>query len=119
MTAFTDIELAYLAGQQLGRLATVDPAGDPHVVPTVFRLDTKNETVIIGARHLPGRGQRRQYRRHLSAHPTVAFVVDDLASLDPWTPRGLMIRGTAAIEGPEGDTWVRIVPTRVTSWGLS
>jgi hypothetical protein len=31
-----------------------------------------------------------------AAYRTVAIVVDDLESRDPWTVRGLEIRGTAA-----------------------
>ena len=37
MSAFTPEELAYLAGQRLGRLATVGPDGAPHVMPVSFR----------------------------------------------------------------------------------
>jgi nitroimidazol reductase NimA-like FMN-containing flavoprotein (pyridoxamine 5'-phosphate oxidase superfamily) len=33
MSAFSERELAYLARGKLGRLATIDPAGMPHVVP--------------------------------------------------------------------------------------
>jgi pyridoxamine 5'-phosphate oxidase family protein len=34
MSVFTDSELEYLAGQRLGRIATVGADGQPHVVPT-------------------------------------------------------------------------------------
>jgi nitroimidazol reductase NimA-like FMN-containing flavoprotein (pyridoxamine 5'-phosphate oxidase superfamily) len=33
MSAFSDAELAYLKEAKLGRLATVDGKGQPHVVP--------------------------------------------------------------------------------------
>ena len=39
MSVFTDKELDYLAGQRLGRIATVGPDGQPHVVPTSFRYN--------------------------------------------------------------------------------
>jgi pyridoxamine 5'-phosphate oxidase family protein len=38
MSVFTDKELEYLAGQRLGRIAPVGPDGQPHVVPTTFRI---------------------------------------------------------------------------------
>ena len=40
MSVFTDSELEYLAGQRLGRIATVGPDGQPHVVPTSCRYNT-------------------------------------------------------------------------------
>ncbi|TMD79562.1 MAG: PPOX class F420-dependent oxidoreductase, partial [Chloroflexi bacterium] len=33
MSAFTQQEIEYMASQRLGRLATVGPHGQPHVVP--------------------------------------------------------------------------------------
>ncbi|MGH8907817.1 MAG: pyridoxamine 5'-phosphate oxidase family protein [Egibacteraceae bacterium] len=39
MPTFTEEERAYLAGQRLGRPATVDGQGRPHVVLTGFRFD--------------------------------------------------------------------------------
>ena len=127
MSVFTEQELAYLRGQRLGRLATADASGRPHVVPAVFQVDPESGAIEIGARDLKdGRGQRRRYRRQIEANPHVAFVVDDLASVNPWTPRGITMRGVAEIrpEGGErlgpgfGPAWIRIVPTWVSSWGI-
>ena len=39
MSVFTGKELEYLAEQRLGRIATVGPDGQPHVVPTSFRYN--------------------------------------------------------------------------------
>ncbi len=39
MSSFTPDEIAYLQGQRLGRLATVGPDGQPHVVPVSFRYN--------------------------------------------------------------------------------
>ena len=43
MSAFTDKEIEYLDEQRLGRLATVDAEGRPHVVPVAFRY-TRSST---------------------------------------------------------------------------
>jgi pyridoxamine 5'-phosphate oxidase family protein len=55
----------------------------------------------------------------------VAFVVDDLVSRDPWTVRGLEIRGTAvALEDVDppmpfmSREVIRITPAWVASWGV-
>jgi pyridoxamine 5'-phosphate oxidase family protein len=120
---FTDAEIEYLGGQRLGRLATVTPHGRAHVVPTGFRLDDERTAVEIGGHSLAAR--RPAYLRNIETNPWVAFVVDDLAAVQPWTPRGVTIRGRAEIHseggqrlGPGFDAMlVRIVPTRITSGG--
>jgi pyridoxamine 5'-phosphate oxidase family protein len=121
---FTDKEIEYLTGQRLGRLATVMPSGHAHVVPTGFRLDDTSSAIEIGGHDLAAR--RPAYLRNIETNPWVAFVVDDLATVQPWTPRGVTIRGRAEIHteggqrlGPGFDaTLIRIVPTRITSWGV-
>ncbi len=121
---FTDKEIEYLTGQRLGRLATVTAGGRAHVVPTGFRLDDQRTAIEIGGHNLSGR--RPLYLRNIEANPWVAFVVDDLAAVNPWTPRGVTIRGRAEIHpqggerlGPGFDSLlIRIWPTRITSWGI-
>ena len=46
MGSFTDEELEYLAGQRLGRLATINPHGHPQTAPVGFRYTAK--TVAAG-----------------------------------------------------------------------
>jgi pyridoxamine 5'-phosphate oxidase family protein len=121
---FTANETEYLTGQRLGRLATVTAAGRAHVVPTGFRLADDRSAIEIGGHRLASR--RPLYLRNIEANPWVAFVVDDLASVDPWTPRGVTVRGRAEIH-PEGGErlgrgfdamLITITPTSVTSWGI-
>jgi pyridoxamine 5'-phosphate oxidase family protein len=120
----TEKEIEYLTGQRLGRLATVTPRGRAHVVPTGFRLDAERTAIEIGGHNLAAR--RPLYLRSIEANPWVAFVVDDLASVNPWAPRGVMIRGRAEIYasggerlGPGFDAMlVRITPSRIRSWGI-
>jgi pyridoxamine 5'-phosphate oxidase family protein len=64
--------------------------------------------------------------RDIQANPWAAFVVDDLASIDPWRPRMAEIRGRAEVMatggtrlGPGfGEVFIRIHPERVNSTGL-
>ena len=122
MTTFTDQERAYLAEPRLGRLATVDARGRPHVVPTGFRFDPAAGVIDIGGHNLATTKKFRDAR----TNPLVAFVVDDLASTSPWRARGIEVRGEAQTFttggerlGPGfGAAWLRIIPTRVVSWGL-
>ncbi|MBO0867672.1 MAG: PPOX class F420-dependent oxidoreductase [Micromonosporaceae bacterium] len=121
---FTDKEIEYLTGQRLGRLATVTRQNQAHAVPTGFRLDEQRTAILIGGHQLARR--RPLYLRNIENNPWVAYVVDDLASVDPWTPRGVTVRGRAEIHsqggerlGPGFDSMlIRVEPTWITSWGI-
>jgi pyridoxamine 5'-phosphate oxidase family protein len=112
--------VAYLATQRLGRLATVDRAGAPQNNPVGFRYNSDLGTIDIGGRNM---GASRKFR-NLAANPRVAFVVDDLASVQPWRPRMVEIRGHA--EGLRDQEYgpgfsgeiIRVYPDRVISFGL-
>ena len=98
MSNFTPAEIAYLQSQRLGRLATVDAAGNPHVVPVAFRYNPELETIDVG-----GHGIARSKKYRDVAHSgRAAFVVDDLASVDPWRPRMLEVRGRAEVVATGG-----------------
>jgi pyridoxamine 5'-phosphate oxidase family protein len=123
MATFSDKELEYLKDQRLGRLATVDENNAPYVVPVGFRLSEDRDAIDVGGH---GLGRSKKYR-NLKANPKVAIVIDDLASVNPWTPRGIEVRGTAELHDNGGterfgrgwdQAWIRIVPGRVLSWGI-
>jgi len=119
--SFTDAEIEFLRSQRLGRLATIAPDGVPQNNPVGFKVDEEAGTIDIGGWNM---GKSQKFR-NVEANPQVAFVVDDLASIKPWKPRGVQIRGTAealsnqsAGDPKEGDGLIRIHPRRVLSWGL-
>lgn len=122
MSAFTEAEITYLRGQRLGRLASVGASGSPHVVPVGFRLSPDDEAIEIGGHRLSASKKWRDLR----SNSAVAFVVDDLVTVDPWTPRGIEVRGRAELHEEGGDRfgpgwdpeWIRIVPRRIVSWGM-
>jgi pyridoxamine 5'-phosphate oxidase family protein len=113
--SFTEAELAYLATQRLGRLATAQPDGTLQVSPVGFRYNSSLGTIDIGGWHLAA---SRKYR-NVADNGRVAFVVDDLPSVDPWRVRCLEIRGVAeAVQPPGGDAVIRIHPRRIISFGI-
>ncbi len=122
MSVFTPAEIAYLQGQLLGRLATVGADGQPHVVPVGFRYNPDTDTIDIGGH---GFAKRKKFR-DVRYNPRVAFVVDDVPSVQPWRARGIEVRGEAevletggTIIRPDFDpAMFRIRPTRIVSWGL-
>ncbi len=85
MSIFTENELDYLRKQRLGRLATVDRDGNPHVVPVGFRYNSETDTIDVGGHNI---AQSKKWR-DVGKHPRVAFVVDDV--LPPWQPRSIEI----------------------------
>src|SRR4051794_9662634 len=114
MSVFTEPELRYLAGgQQLGRIATVGVDGTPHVVPVAWIYNAVRETIDVGGNGL----ERTKKFRDVARTGRAAIVVDDLASTDPWWPRGIEVRGRGeAIALPT--PLIRIHPERIVSWGI-
>ncbi|WP_333771881.1 PPOX class F420-dependent oxidoreductase [Streptomyces sp. IBSBF 2435] len=119
-TELNDAELAYLRGQRLARLATVDAKGRPQANPVGFFL-RPDSTVDIGGYAM---GTTKKWR-NIAANGHVSLVVDDIASVEPWKVRGVEIRGTAEqIVGPHdlgahlSPELIRITPHSIFSWGL-
>ena len=114
MSVFTEAELRYLAGgRQLGRIATVGVDGTPHVVPGALIYNAARDTIDVGGRELESTKKFRDVART----GRVAIVIDDLASTDPWRPRGIEVRGRGeAIAMPT--PLIRIAPERIVSWGI-
>jgi pyridoxamine 5'-phosphate oxidase family protein len=120
MSAFTEKEIEYMMEQRLGRLATVDTEGRPHVVPVGFRYNPELDTLDIGGRRL---GATKKFR-DAGKTGKAAFVVDDV--LPPWRPRGVEVRGRAEVFSEGGteimegfsEELIRIFPRRIVGWGL-
>jgi pyridoxamine 5'-phosphate oxidase family protein len=120
MSHFTDNEIAYLNSQRLGRLATINAAGEPHVIPVGFRYNPALDTIDI-----PGYGMGTSKKfRDVARDGRVAFVVDDVPQ--PGQVRGVEVRGRAEalqtggnVDVPDRDPQlIRIRPTRILGWGI-
>lgn len=119
MSVFTPAEIAYLTHHSLGRLATVDAEGRPHVVPVRFRYDSERDAIVVGG-YLFGRSKKFRDARRTT---WVAFVVDDVPQ--PGEPRGIEVRGRAEAVLDGQTFWtdadpemLRIVPSHIASWGI-
>src|SRR5205807_7930427 len=99
--ALGELEREFLGSQRIGRLATVGPGGQPHVMPVMYQLGDD------GSLEFDADGIKL---RNLSAEPRVAFVVDAMGP-----KRGVAIQGQASVIGHER---ARLVPRRSYSWGL-
>ncbi len=111
---FTEDERRFLAGQRLGRIATVSRTGEPDVAPVGFRL--VGEAVEVGGFD---NTKTRKYH-NVKATGRASFVVDDLTSVDPWRPRGVKVTGRAEIDlDDRGKPLLRVHPETVWSWGIN
>jgi pyridoxamine 5'-phosphate oxidase family protein len=122
MERFSTSEAAYLLRNDLGRLATAGNDGQPHVTPVTYQFDSESGSTII-----PGFDVDSKKYRDLCENPCAGSVVDDVVSLEPFEARGVVVRGEVEVfeDGGEkhsahiGGSWLRILPNRVVSWGLS
>ncbi len=135
MTTFSQKELEYLKGQQLGRIATTSKDQSPHVTPVAFASD--EERLYLNIQH------DSKKARNIRSNPRVQFVVDDLLSFEDF--RGVLVSGKAELisngkfheigrdliyskypkfqeqypihEGGSNKYILVITPTKIRSWG--
>ena len=111
---FTAAERAYLTAQRLGRIATASADGQADVAPVTFAVN--GDDVLVGGLDIA----RTLKHRNVLATGNAAIVVDDLASVDPWQPRGVKVHGPAVIEtAGNGRPRIRLTPTTIWSWGIN
>jgi PPOX class probable F420-dependent enzyme len=133
-------ERRYLETASLGRLATADAEGRPHVVPVCFALVGDDLATPIDEKPQSVSPDELRRLRDVRENPRVALVVDHYA--EDWSRLGwVQVRGTASRVAP-GDPFhatavtalrtkyeqyadhaleerplLRIVPGSVRSWG--
>ena len=119
----------------MGRLATVDAAGEPHVVPVCFAVD--GDSIYWTVDHKPKATPRLRRLANIEAHRVAELVVDNYA--EDWTELWwIRVKADATVlePGPEaeraldlladkypqyrerrpGGPAVRLVVRRLSSW---
>jgi PPOX class probable F420-dependent enzyme len=93
---------AFLDGQRIARLATVDQQGRPHVVPICFAL--AGETLYSAIDEKPKHGEPSNLRRirNIASMPHVQVLFDHYDDSDWGNLRFVQVRGRARVlEGGE------------------
>ena len=107
---------SYPYAVSIGRLDTLRPDGTLQNNPVGFTFGPETGMFEIGGLNMGG----SQKYKNVVANGLVAFVVDDLESVEPWKPRMIEVRGTAepvSNEDPRRST-ILIHPNRVISFGV-
>lgn len=113
MGVFTEQELSYLRNQPLMRFASASPTGLPDVAAAAFSVD--GDDIVTAGFDI---AKTVRYR-NVQANPRATVVIDDLAAREPWTPRGIKVRGAAVIEADADGQRFRIHPEVIWSWGIN
>jgi PPOX class probable F420-dependent enzyme len=86
----------FVNSQRVGRLATADARGNPHVVPVCFVLTDSVLYITIDEKPKQASTRPLKRLRNMLENPSVAFVADRYA--EDWTQLGwVMLRGRAEI----------------------
>ncbi len=113
MAVFTDAEIEYLRTQPLMRFATASVSGRPDVAPVVFELD--GDAIVSAGFDI---AKTVRYR-NVKANPRATVVIDDLASTNPWSPRGIKVIGSCIVESHGEGERFRITPEVIISWAIN
>ncbi len=113
MSAFTPAEIEYLHSQPLMRFATASLTGRPDVAPVVFELD--GDDILTSGFDI---GKTVRYG-NVKANPRATVVIDDLASTNPWSPRGIKVIGSCTVESHDEGERFRITPDVIISWAIN
>ena len=113
MSIFTNAEIEYLKSQPLMRFATSSASGRPDIAPVVFELE--GDDIVTAGFDIT---HTVRYR-NLQTNPQVSVVIDDLASTNPWSPRGIKLIGSAVIELKDDAPRFRITADVIISWAIN
>jgi len=113
MSIFTNAEIEYLKSQPLMRFATSSASGRPDIAPVVFEVE--GDDIVTAGFDIT---HTVRYR-NLQTNPQVSVVIDDLASMNPWSPRGIKIIGSAVIELKDDAPRFRITADVIISWAIN
>ena len=129
----------FIRDHRVARLATVDDAGSPHVIPVCYAFDGERIYTALDLKPKRVEGSMLKRVRNILKNPRVALVIDDYS--ESWGDLAyVLVHGVASIvdNGEEqrlgeellrskypqyrellepGATMIGITPEKVISWG--
>lgn len=138
--SLTGNEAAFVRGQRVGRLATADADGHPHVVPVCYAFDGERFYTPLDEKPKRVAGKELRRVRNIEARHEASLVIDQYD--DDWSRLGyVLVYGRADLIAPgdelheqalallreryaqyremalERQLVIVITPERVVSWG--
>jgi PPOX class probable F420-dependent enzyme len=138
--SLTGSEAAFVHGQRVGRLATADADGHPHVVPVCYAFDGERFYTPLDEKPKRVAGKELRRVRNIEARHEASLVIDQYD--DDWSRLGyVLVYGRADLLAPGDELHVQalvllreryaqyremalerqlvivITPERVVSWG--
>ena len=110
MTQFTPDQAAFIGSRRIGRLATCDPHGQPHVVPICYAFDGEHLFSPLDEKPKRVEVARLKRVRNILANPRVSIVVDDYS--EEWSELAyLLVMGRAELieSGPQHAEALRLL----------
>jgi PPOX class probable F420-dependent enzyme len=90
----------FIDSRRVARLATVDAAGNPSIVPVCYVYEGSAFYSPIDEKPKRVAPRRLQRLRNIEVHPRVALLIDDY--LEDWTQLAwVVVHGTAALIEPQ------------------
>ena len=107
-TSFEPKVAAFLESHYVGRLATVDDAGQPYVVPVCYASEGGRLFIVIDEKPKDVSHRELKRIRNIRSNPRVCLTVDTYS--DDWSQLGfVMVRGVADIV-TSGEEHERAIP---------
>lgn len=101
-------ERAFLELARVGRLATVDDGGRPHVVPVCYALLDDRPRLVSAIDEKPKATRELRRVRNVRSNPLVAVVVDRY--VEDWSRLAwVQVRGRATVLEPDARTHAEAV----------
>jgi PPOX class probable F420-dependent enzyme len=100
MQLLTPVQATFAEVQRVGRLATADRAGQPHVVPICYAYANGSFYIALDAKPKRVAHERLRRVRNILENPQVALVIDHYG--EDWSMLAyLLVRGAAALLPPD------------------
>lgn len=93
---WTEPDTAFIRAQRVGRLATISPQGEPHVVPACFAFDGEFFYTAVDQKRKRVPPEKLVRIQNVTQNPRVALILDEYQ--EDWSRlRYLLVRGEAAL----------------------
>ena len=142
MPPLTESQSRFLAEARVGRLATADSAGRPHVIPVCFVYDSQVIYIVLDRKPKSVQLTRLRRVRNILDNPQAALVVDHWD--EDWNALRYVLVSCSAVllDGPgeeearavsmlrdkyrqyremdlDGNPVIKLTPLRFTAWSFS